>query len=125
VNPAFYGETDGRRSSGVWTILNRLLITAIILAVCAGGAVAFIPLIKERSVTTNRIEALQAEIAREEALRSRNLREVEMLKNNPEYVEMIARDRLNMMKPGEVIIRLEAAPSPARPSAPAEAAPKG
>ena len=103
---------DDRRSSGVWTILNRLLIFAIILTICAGGALAFIPLIKQRSETTRRIEALQAELAREKALLLRNTREVELLKNNPEYVEMIARDRLNMMKPGETIIRLEPAPSP-------------
>ncbi len=116
MNPTLYGDLDGRRTSGVWNVLNRLLITAIILAVCAGGALAFIPLVKKRSDTSRHIEELQAEIAREKALLSRNTREVELLKNDPEYVEMIARDRLNLMKPGETIIRLEPARSPA-PSA--------
>jgi cell division protein FtsB len=34
-------------------------------------------------------------------------RELDLLKNDPDYVETIARDRLNMMKPGETIFRVE------------------
>jgi len=107
VNPSFYGEFESRRTSGVWVILNRLLIAAIILTICAGGALAFIPLFKQRSETQEKIDKLQAAITREKALLARNVREVEMLKNNPEYVELIARDKLNLMKPGETIVRLE------------------
>ena len=33
--------------------------------------------------------------------------ETEQMKNNPAYVEHIARDQLNMGKPGETIIRFD------------------
>ena len=36
-------------------------------------------------------------------------REVQLLQNDPHYLEMIARDRLDMMKEGETIFRLSSA----------------
>ena len=47
--------------------------------------------------------------------------ETEHMKNDPAYVEQIARDRLNMGKPGETIIRFDkyqATPPNALPARP-------
>lgn len=98
-----------------------MLITVIILALCVGGTVLFIPIFKQRSDESARIAQLQQEIAKQKATYLRQTRETEQLKNNPEYVEMIARDRLDLMKPGETIIRLE----PARAATVATPAPPG
>jgi cell division protein FtsB len=38
---------------------------------------------------------------------NRNLREETLLKLDPEYVGLIARDRLDLMKEGETIYRLD------------------
>lgn len=121
MNPTLYGDLERRRAPGIWTVLNRLLIGGILLAVCAGGILAFIPLIGQRADTARRIETLRTAIAHEKALLSRNTREVEMLQNNPEYVETIARDKLNLMKPGEMIIRLEPDQPPAAAALPSPA----
>jgi cell division protein FtsB len=48
-------------------------------------------------------------------LLARATREVNWLKTDPTYLETIARDRLDLMKEGETVFRLE----PAHPEAPA------
>jgi len=42
-------------------------------------------------------------------LLSRQTREVNLLKTDPAYLETIARDRLDLMKDGETIFRIESA----------------
>jgi len=84
------------------------MVTAIIVALCFGGAVAFIPIFKQRHDESMKIEQLENDIAKQKALLARQTREADMLKNNPDYVATLAYDRLEMMKPGDTIIRLEA-----------------
>ena len=60
---------------------------------------------------------------------SRYEREIGWLQNDPEYLAVIARDKLDLMKDGETILRVEppktSAPpeAPAAPTAPHHAAP--
>ena len=44
---------------------------------------------------------------REQQLLTRNLREEELLKHDPEYIGIVARDRLDLMREGETIYRIE------------------
>jgi len=113
VNHSFNDDHESRRTAGVWHVLNRLLITIIVLILISAGALAFIPLFQQRNEQTSRIEQLQGEITKQKALLTRRTRETELLKNDPTYNETLARDSLEMMKPGETIIRLEPAGSPA------------
>lgn len=110
MDPTLYG--DYQEQTGVWTVLNRLMLMAILVVFCIGGIIAFVPLIRQNSAVLARIETLQATVKEEKAELARNTKEVEWLQNNPEYLEVQARDRLNLMKPGEVIIRLEEVPLP-------------
>jgi len=98
---------NSRQSPGLWNALNRFLIAIIIVLLGLGGSVIFIPLLKERREVAAYIARLQEEIAREKAIHHRRTRELELLKNDPEYMELVARDRLDMMKPGEIIVRIE------------------
>lgn len=114
------------RQGGVWSILNRFMIGAILVAICVGGALAILPVFKERQQESARIDNLRAELARKKAELVWRRRELELLKTNREYVETIARDRLGLMKPGETIVHIEApgesdAPNPA--ATPTAAAP--
>jgi cell division protein FtsB len=88
------------------------MIGVIILALITGLAIAFLPIIKQRHDETSRIEELQRELAKEKATFARRSLEVTLLQRDPEYVETIARDRLDMMKPGETILRIEPGKSP-------------
>ncbi len=83
------------------------MIAAILVAICVAAILAFGPILKQRNEDSVRIAQLRAEIAKQTALLARRTREVNLLKNDPEYVAMIAHDRLDMMKPGETIVRLE------------------
>lgn len=96
------------------------MIGAIIVALCVVGTLAFAPIFKQHSEESTRIEQLQAAISKKQVLLARQTKEAELLKNDPAYLETIARDRLDMMKPGETIIRLEPARSPA-PASPGQA----
>ena len=60
-----------------------------------------------------RLDEEQAVLREQELLLEKNERELHLLQNDPEYVEILARDTLGVMKPGEEIIRLDsAAPKP-------------
>lgn len=112
MNPAFYSEFEQRPSPGIWHSLNRVLMGAIILAALIAAGIVFIPILKKRSEANAQIAQLQEKIVRQKTMLARRTREVELLKSDPEYIELIARDRLDVMKEGETIIRLE----PTRPS---------
>jgi cell division protein FtsB len=48
----------------------------------------------------------------QKTLLARQTREVNLLKTDPVYLETIARDRLDLMKEGETIFRLEPPAAP-------------
>ena len=107
MSDSHYGDLERRHHDGVWHFLNRLVATLI---VCAGLVLivcAFVPELKKQREQSVRLEQLKADIERQKALLARRTREVELLKNDPGYVETLARDRLDLMKEGETIYRIE------------------
>lgn len=120
MNETSYGEYDRRRNESGFHFLNRLLIAIIILALCIGGVIASTPLVKQYREQNETLDRLQKELARQKAINVRRTREEQLLKNDPAYIETIARDRLSVMKPGETIIHLD----PPRASASPAASPK-
>jgi cell division protein FtsB len=101
-------------SGGIWYSLNRFLFTFIVLTVAAGVGFRFLPEVSAHREQQARLEQLKAEVEREQQLLARNLREDELLKHDPEYIGLIARDRLDLMKEGETIYRMEQ-PRPEQP----------
>jgi cell division protein DivIC len=71
----------------------------------------YAPLIQKVQELQGRREALQREIAREEEKTQALQFVFRLLKTDPGFVERMARDRLNMGKPGETIFRFESYPS--------------
>ena len=55
------------------------------------------------------IDKLQQQRDEQQALLSKQTREVNLLKTDPVYLETTARDRLDLMKDGETIFRIESA----------------
>ena len=66
-----------------------------------------LPEVSKRKEQEMQIEALRAEIEHEKQLLARRMREETLLKHDPEYIGMIARDRLDLMRPNETIYRVE------------------
>lgn len=102
-----YRDFRDRRKAGVWHFLNRLLIALIGLAFLLLVGAFFMPELKAAREQAAHEEELRAEVQKQKELLSRNTREKEHLTNDPEYVETVARDRLDLMKDGETIYRIE------------------
>ena len=107
-----YGDFRSRRQHTVWHSLNRLLVALIAFTVVTLIACAFVPELKNAHEQSDRVEDLRAEIQKQRDLLAQHTREVDLLKNDPTYIETIARDRLDMMKEGETIYRIDPAPTP-------------
>ncbi len=93
-------------SGGIWHSLNRFLIVLILLVLAMIAAYRFLPEISKRRDQQTHVDRLKAEVERERQVLTRNLRLEELLKHDPEYVATVARDKLDLMKPGEFIYRL-------------------
>ncbi len=65
------------------------------------------PQYKKLTQSRDDIDTLQAQVTEQKMLLARQTREVNLLKTDPTYLETIARDRLDLMKEGETIFRLE------------------
>lgn len=108
-----YGDFHARREQSLWQRLNRILAALLLLAGVLMTMTLFLPRYKQLTQSHEQIEALQAQVNEQKSQLARRTREVNLLKNDPEYLEVIARDRLDLMKDGETIVRLES-PAPQR-----------
>lgn len=104
-----YGDFRARREASVWQRLNRVLRALLALALVLVIVSLFLPQSKRLRQSNAEIESLQAQVTEQKMLLARQTREVNLLKTDPVYLETIARDRLDLMKEGETIFRLEPA----------------
>ncbi len=107
-----YGNFRARREATVWQRLNRILRVLLVLAVWLVIVSLFVPPYKRLVQSRAEIDNLQEQVNEQQTLLSRQTREVNMLKTDATYLETIARDRLDLMKEGETIFRLEPARAP-------------
>jgi len=107
-----YGDFRERRQDTVWHSLNRLLIALIAFTFVALIACAFVPELKHWREQIDQDDDLRAQVQSEKLLVAQHGREEDLLRTDPEYIETIARDRLDMMKQGETIYRIDPAPTP-------------
>ncbi len=107
MEQAGYGDFRARREATLWQRLNRVLLALLFLAVWLVIISLFLPQHKKLQQSRGEIDALQAQVDEQKVLLVRQTREVTLLKTDPVYLESIARDRLDLMKPGETIFRLE------------------
>jgi cell division protein FtsB len=109
-----YGEFRARREATIWQRLNSILRVLLVLALLLVIVSLFLPQSKKLAQSRGEIERLQDQVTEQKTLLARQTREVNLLKTDPTYLEIMARDRLDMMKEGETIFRLEQAPPPGR-----------
>ena len=102
-----YGDFRARREATVWQRLNRVLLTLVGLAVLLVIVSLFVPPSKQLTKSRGEIEKLKEQLTDQQSLLARQTREVKLLQTDPTYLETMARDRLDLMKEGETIFRLE------------------
>jgi len=109
-----YGDFRARREATVWQRLNRVLRLLLVIAILLVIVSLFVPPFKKLKLGHADIDNLQAQVNDQKTLLARQTREVSLLKSDATYLETIARDRLDLMKEGETIFRLEPAQAKAK-----------
>ena len=105
-------DASGQRA--IWGSLNRILWPLLFLCILALLASFFIPEIQRHRQEQAEIQRLTRELERQEILFARKSREIDLLRTDPSYVETIARDKLDLMKEGETIFRIDPKSAPGR-----------
>jgi len=111
-----------RRETDFWRAVNRCLVFLIGLGVVVVIAMAFVPELRRIDEMKATLAGLQEELAAQQLLLAQQQREEGWLNESPEYVELLARDRLGVMKEGETIYRLDEPLPMAPPAAPENSA---
>jgi cell division protein FtsB len=109
-----YGDFRARREATVWQRLNSVLRVLLVLASVLVIVSLFLPQSKKLNQSRAEIDKLQGQVTEQKILLARQTREVSLLKTDPTYLEIMARDRLDLMREGETIFRLEQLPEPKR-----------
>ena len=104
-----YGDFRARREASVWRRLNRILLVLLVIAIWLVIVSLFLPPYKKLTRSRAEIDDLQQQMNEQQNLLARQTREVNLLKTDVTYLETIARDRLDLMKEGETVFRLEPA----------------
>lgn len=96
-----------------WLVINRILLILVSLGLIAIVALWFYPELERRNEMAANLEKQEQELAKEQLLRKQREREIYLLQNDKAYIETIARDKLDLMKEGETIFRLDPSKKPA------------
>lgn len=91
----------------IWQRLSKVMVALIFLCTVAAALRVFVPEIERRN-QLERQEQRFEKLRLEKTMHVAQLqKEYDLLKNDREYLETIARDRLDLMRDGETIIRLD------------------
>jgi cell division protein FtsB len=100
----------------IWTKVQSLGFFVFAAVVACGVGLLFLPLVRQSRGMQEELTRLDREIARQEALEKQQKAEIDALKTDPGFVESTARNKLNLVRPGETIFRFEPAPSYPQPA---------
>ncbi len=97
-----------RQSGGnIWATLVPIIQGAIVVGLLAVVGLFFVPVLQTERGYKAELAKEQREIAAAMETQNQLKLETDHMKNDNAYVEHIARDQLNMGKPGETIIRFD------------------
>ena len=109
-----------RQSGGnIWATLVPVIQGAIGLGLLVMLGLFFVPVLQTQDNYKAEIAKKQRQIAAALDEQAQLKLETEHMKNDPAYVEHIARDQLNIGKPGETVIRFDRYQTAAAKPAPA------
>jgi cell division protein FtsB len=101
---------DQPREDWLRSFLNRIVYLLIVVAAFILLICWFLPLLKEQQRQQNALQALKQQVEQERAKYNRESKKLTLLQNDPAYTELLARDKLDLVKPGETIFRMDPAP---------------
>jgi cell division protein FtsB len=98
---------DQPRDDWVRSFLNRIVYLLIIIAALILLTCWFLPLVKEQQRQQRALQTLKQQVEQERAKFNKESKKLTLLQNDPAYTELLARDKLDLMKPGETIFRMD------------------
>lgn len=123
VNAGYYPDDYDLPHVSIWQRINRVLWALLVLTVTAIIIGSFLPELQKQRNERAKREQLHQLIDAERAKNSRLKRKIGWLNNSPEYLALVAGEKLDLMQPGvNAILRMEPAKEPViRPEVPAPA----
>lgn len=103
----YYEEEDGPPPESIWQRVNRWLWAILVLTVVVIIIGAFLPELQKQKTERDQRDRLHRLIEEQKTLHSRYTRQIDWLQNDPEYLGIIAQNRLDLMKEGESILIFE------------------
>lgn len=105
-----YDDYDQPKGDRIRSLLNKVLyllvfVAAFILLVCW-----FLPLVREQQRQQHALQVLKQQVEQEKVSYNKQTKKLALLQNDPAYIELLARDKLDLMKPGETIFRMDPSP---------------
>ena len=97
--------------TNLWDKLTGVVIFLLFIAGLLGVAVWYLPLIRQNERFRKEILRLDARIEKERETGKQLQSAIDALKRDPKAIERLMRERLGYAKPGETVIRFEAAPT--------------
>jgi cell division protein FtsB len=92
---------------GIWSRLTQAVVALVAVAILILIGLTYLPLIQTNERYRRDLERLQSEQEKQEAL-SRELKsEIDALRNDPQTVARLTREKLGYAKPDETVIRFE------------------
>ncbi len=107
--PEFQGPARGRQRQGtldIWQKLSRGIILILVLTGIGFLGSQFGPEILRQRELDRQIAQLEAQEARLRDQLDILKQQYQWLRDDPQYQEMVARDRLGLRKEGETIVRI-------------------
>ena len=101
-----------RRQADYLPAMTRVVIALIVVCTLLTMGFAFYPEWTRLSDMRSDLAKQQTRLSELRKQADRRIQEVDLLQHDPEYLEMIARDRLDLMKSGETIFRLSSSGHP-------------
>lgn len=89
----------------IWVLIHRISAAMIIAVALIWAWKLFYPQIKQTRELTEKKQAIEQEINRDEEILKHLREKQQRLLNDPRFVEMIAREELGLAKPGETVFK--------------------
>ena len=93
---------------GIWSKLTKAAIALIVVAFALLFGMPYLRLLQQNERMRADILRLQTQLQIEEAKSKQLQAQIDELRNDPNAIERLAREKLGYAKPGETVIRFEA-----------------
>jgi cell division protein FtsB len=93
---------------GIWSKLTKAAIALIVVAFALLFGMPYLRLLQQNERMRADILRLQTQLQIEEAKSKQLQVQIDELRNDPNAIERLAREKLGYAKPGETVIRFEA-----------------